>query len=461
MLQTVALRSPIAAPIQKVFDWHTRDGAFERLSPPWQRVTVLHKDNAALGAKIYIKIHLGPMYYLATFEIVEFTSPTKFVDVQTKGNFVSWKHQHLFHETGEKNCDVEDVIEYQLPPWNANRKGLLSDWVGNSYIQRQLDRLFKYRHATLANDFACMQRYPLQPLRILVSGATGLIGSALVPFLQAAGHKVWNLTRHPAQTTTDIQWDPASGKIEAEKLENFDAVIHLAGENIAGRWTATKKQQLIASRIGATTVLVKALSELNHPPKVLISASAVGYYGDTGSAVVNENSPKGAGFLSDLCQQWEEAAQAMQNCRVVLPRFGMVLSSRGGALKKMLTPFKLCLGGNLGDGKQFYSWIGIDDAVYQLYSLLMDERLQGPVNLVAPNPADNATFTKTLGRVLNRPTVLSIPAAAVRIAFGEMGKALLLCSCKAMPQKLTENGLPFAFPDLESCLRHILGRHAI
>ncbi len=293
-------------------------------------------------------------------------------------------------------------------------------------------------------------------MRILVSGATGLIGRALEPSLIAAGHTVCRLTRHPV-LTTDVVWDPSAGTIQTDKLGGFDAVIHLAGESIAsGRWTRSKKARLHASRVEGTNLLVEALQRSGAPPKVFISASAIGFYGDRGDEIVDEESCQGTGFLADLCADWERASQRLTTARVVIPRFGIVLSPDGGALKQMLTPFKLCLGGRLGSGRQYYSWIGIDDVVNHLCHALTDDRLQGPVNFVSPNPVDNATFTKVLGRVLRRPTPFPMPAMAVGLIFGEMGDALLLASCRAVPKRLTSLGMSFAFPDLELCLRHIL-----
>ncbi len=308
------------------------------------------------------------------------------------------------------------------------------------------------------SDVLCLQRYPsVKAQRILISGTSGLIGSALVSFLQAAGHTVVRLVRSEPTRASDIRWDPATGFIEEEKLELFDAVINLAGDNIAaGRWTRAKKERLRASRLQSTELLVKSLAKQSYPPKLFLCASAIGFYGDRGEELLDEDSSKGTGFLADLCADWEAAARQLPTGRVAMARFGIVLSGQGGALKQMLRPFKLGIGGILGSGKQYYSWISIDDAVYQLYAILMDDRLQGPINLVSPNPVTNYTFTKTLGKVLSRPTILPMPKALVGLLFGEMGDALLLCSSRVIPKRLSALGIPFAYPDLEQCLRHLL-----
>jgi len=293
-------------------------------------------------------------------------------------------------------------------------------------------------------------------MNILIAGSSGLVGSALTPFLEAQGCHVSHLVRHPAKAANEITWNPDKGELDSQSLKGFDAVINLAGENIAaGRWTEARKKELLDSRVKSTKTLCQALASLDNPPHVLVNASAIGYYGHQGSKLLTEDSPKGNGFLVDICNRWEAATEAalQKGIRVVFARFGVVLSPNGGALAKMRTPFKWGLGGVLGSGKQYMSWIGIDDLVHILYFLLQDDDLYGPVNVVSPHPATNYAFTKTLGKVLKRPTFFAMPAFLVRLVFGEMGDEMLLSSARVEPKKLLEAGYHFRQPELESALK--------
>jgi uncharacterized protein (TIGR01777 family) len=265
--------------------------------------------------------------------------------------------------------------------------------------------------------------------------------------------------RRPPRAADEILWDPAAGSIDAAALEGFDAVVHLSGQNIAGgRWTAKFKQKLRDSRLDSTGLLARTLAGLQRRPAVLICASAIGFYGDRGQEVLTEESAAGTGFLPELCQAWEAAAAPARDAgvRVVHPRIGVVLSPRGGALKPMLTPFKLGLGGIVGTGRQFWSWISLDDLLGVIEHCIADPGMAGPVNAVAPHPVTNREFTKTLGVVLHRPTLLPVPALVVSAAFGEMGRTLLLGSSRVSPAKLEAAGFSFRHPDLEGALRHAL-----
>ena len=286
-------------------------------------------------------------------------------------------------------------------------------------------------------------------MRIAVTGSHGLVGSALVPFLETAGHQVQRIGRRK-------DWE-----LDLAGLDAAGAVVHLAGENIAaGRWSASKKERILRSRTESTAALVRHLAGMKHPPRVLVCASAIGIYGDRGPELLDETSPAGSGFLAEVCRAWEKAAAAASagGTRVVSLRFGMILSSEGGALARMLRPFRLGLGGRIGNGSQYLSWIGIDDAAGAILYAIGQESLAGPVNAVAPEPLTNRDFTRRLGKVLHRPALFPLPAFAARLAFGEMADALLLCSTRVVPSRLLQSGYRFRDPDLKEALHRILGR---
>jgi uncharacterized protein (TIGR01777 family) len=300
-------------------------------------------------------------------------------------------------------------------------------------------------------------------MKVAVTGASGLVGSALVPSLAAAGHEVLRLVRREARSKDEIRWDPEKGEIDSGRLEGVQAVVHLAGENLAeGRWTEAKKGRLRTSRVAPTRVLAGTLARLEARPSVLLSASAIGYYGDRGDVWLDEAASPSDDFLGRLCVEWEGATApaAAAGVRVVLLRSGVVLSPEGGALRKLLLPFRLGIGGPLSKGSQYMSWIGIDDLVGAIGHALGTQALVGPVNAVSPAPVTNAEFTRVLGRVLGRPTVARVPALALRIAVGEMADAALLASTRVRPARLLESGYRFRHPDLEGALRHLLGRKA-
>lgn len=300
-------------------------------------------------------------------------------------------------------------------------------------------------------------------MHVLVSGASGLIGSALVPVLTTGGHTVTRLVRStPRPGQAEVPWEPAARSIATPALEGLDAVVHLAGESIAQRWTAEKKARIRDSRVQGTRLLCEALAQLVKPPHVLLCASAIGYYGDRGEQILRETNAPGTGFLAEVCQAWEAAAApaVQRGIRVVFLRFGVVLSPTGGALARMLTPFRLGVGGVVGSGKQYMSWVALDDVLGTIHHALMTETLHGPVNVVAPQPVTNQEFTRTFGQVLRRPTLLPLPAFVARLAFGEMADALLLASTRVMPEHLLAAGYPFRYPALEGALRHLLGKEA-
>lgn len=292
---------------------------------------------------------------------------------------------------------------------------------------------------------------------ILVSGSSGLIGAALIPALKSSGYEITCLVRGAPSAEGQIQWDPAQPLVP-ESASGFDAVAHLAGESIVGRWTEAKKRRIRESRVKGTLRLAEALAQAPQRPRVLISASAIGYYGDRGEETLHEDSSSGSGFLPEVCREWEDAAKPATKAgiRTVQVRFGLVLSRHGGALQKMLPPFRMGIGGNMGNGRQWWSWIDIDDLVGAVQHVIKAETLRGPVNVVGPNPVMNAEFTRILASVLSRPAIFPMPAFAARLVFGQMGDELLLASQRVEPAKLLASGYVFQKPDLRAALEGIL-----
>ena len=295
-------------------------------------------------------------------------------------------------------------------------------------------------------------------MHVLVSGSSGLIGSALLPVLSGRGHTIRRLVRRSPRPG-EARWSPDEDFIDAHAFDGIDAVVHLAGETIAAlRWTAAKKQGIRDSRVRGTALLARAIPKLREKPAVVVSASGVGFYGDRGDEILDETSASGHGFLADVCRQWEAAARPVADAgvRLITIRTGVVLSRSGGALASMLRPFRLGAGGVLGTGRQYMSWIAIDDEVGAIAHLLATPTASGPVNLVAPNAVTNTEFTKTLGRILRRPTVFRIPAFALRLTLGEMADEMLLGGTRAAPACLTASGYRFGYPALDAALRHVL-----
>ncbi len=456
-MEIFVYRSRIGAPADEVFRWHASPGAFARLAPPWQPLEVVEQHGGIEpGGSVTLCVPAGPAKIRWRLEHRDYVEGRRFCDVQLSGPFRSWIHTHSMEPDGPDACYLEDRIEYELP------FGGVGHAAGAGYVRRELGRLFAYRHATTLADIAAQRYFAGRPtMRIAISGASGLIGSSLVALLTAAGHQVGRLVRGAPQSALDIRWDPAAGTIDRAALAGFDAVVHLAGENIAShRWTSAQKQKIRASRVDSTKLLAETLLVLNPRPQVWVCASAIGFYGDRGDEPLDEASLPGEGFLPDVCRQWEAATRpaADAGIRVVNVRFGVVLSPAGGALKSMLPPFRLGLGGRIGGGRQYMSWIGVDDAVGAIQQALMTDTLHGPVNLVTPHPVTNQEFTKTLGRVLRRPTIFPMPAPVARIAFGEMADALLLSSARVHPARLLTSGYAFRYPQLEPALRHMLGK---
>lgn len=452
-------RVRLGVPAPEAYAWHARPGAFERLNPPFAPAEI-ERSAPCLenGSRLSMRVRLlGPIRARWVAEHRDVIPGLQFRDVQVAGPFASWNHLHRIEPDGDSACVLEDAVEYR------HRFGAAGRFLGGRLVERQLARLFDYRHRVTADDLAAhaaaTHGAPRATMKILISGSRGLVGSSLAPFLTTGGHTVTRLVRGTAGPG-EIAWDPAKGVADPARLEGFDAVVHLAGESIASRWSEAKKARIRESRVAGTRSLAEALVRCANPPKTLVCASAIGYYGDRGSETLTETSAPGKDFLAEVCREWEAAAEPARKkgIRVVSLRFGVILSPAGGALARMLTPFKMGAGGKLGSGAQYMSWLTIDDAVGMIHHAIATPSLAGPVNAVAPNPVTNSEFTKTLGRVLGRPTIFPMPAFAARLLFGEMADALLLSSARVEPAALAKSGYRFRHAELEGALRHVLGR---
>jgi hypothetical protein len=432
-----SVRLPFSA--DTVFAWHTRPGALERLTPPWERVQVLERSGGIEnGGRVVAKI--GGVFrcrWVARHR--DYEPGRQFADEQVLGPFSRWVHLHRFEPDGPEACVLTDRIEFAGPLGELGTAG------AHALLQRRLERLFTYRHELLRRDLEAHARFADRPpLRIAVTGATGFIGRALVPFLTTGGHTVVRVVRKRRAREGEAAWDWELGRIDANRLEGLDVVVR-------------------DSRGIGTRFLCETLARLAHRPRVLVSASAVGIYGNRGDEPVTESSGTLANpgdFLVEVAREWEAATEPARaaDIRVVLPRFGLVLSPAGGALGRMLPAFRLGVGGPLGSGRQPMSWIAMDDLIGALHHAIMTTSLAGPVNATAPRPVTNREFAATLGRVLERPALVPVPAAALRLAFGEMADIALLAGARVLPDRLRASGYEFRYPELEGALRHLLGR---
>ena len=435
-MPTARFETPVPFPVGVVRAYHERPGALRRLIPPWDSTEIVEQVGAvAEGDRVVLRVPPGLRWVAVHHALAD-----GFSDEMVEGPLGHWRHSHRFVAQGDSTLIVDEV-DYGPAIWSP-------------LVGRGLAKMFAWRRGRIAEDLS--RHAGQRPQRFLLAGASGLIGTQLSAFLRTGGHEVVQLVRRSAGVG-QVEWDPARGRLDPASIEGFDAVISLSGENVAeGSWTPARKDQLRASRLGPTQLIGRTLALLQRPPKAWVSASAVGIYGSRGDERLDERSAPGAGFLAELCQAWEAAAETVSTVRVVKARIGVVLSARGGALAKMRTPFLAGVGGPIGDGRQYFPWIAMDDAVYALAQLATDERLSGPINLVSPEPARQADFAAALGKALWRPAFFSLPSLAVSTLFGEMGREALLGSQMAVPAALTAH-FRFAQPTLSATLAHELG----
>jgi uncharacterized protein len=446
------------------FDYHTREGALERLVPPWSILTVTsHEGSIKDEAVSTFKVRLGLIGFHWKAVHFGYLQDRQFQDKMVKGPFQRWIHTHSFIPDKMGHCKMEDKIAYS-PPF-----GKLGSKLLNNTIENNLNQLFQYRHRILRNDLNLWKlANGMKGQKILITGSHGLIGSSLIPLLTAAGeHKVSRLerpsSRHNNRHSQSILWDPLIDKVNPKDIEGFDVVIHLAGENIFGRWSDSKKQRILESRVKSTRLLCDSLIKLRNPPSTLICASAVGFYGNRGNEVLTEESKPGFGFLSDVCRKWEESTETAKEAgiRVVNTRFGVVLTPKGGMLQKLMMLSRFGLGLRFGDKNHYISWVSIEDAIDSIFYSIVNSSIRGPVNVVSPNPVTNLEFSNTLARITNSKIMFSIGQKLPRTILGELADSMMASSTLVIPKKLSLAGYRFINSDLEDALRLLLGRQQI
>ncbi len=446
-------RTPLPVTPEDAYAWHVRPGAFERLVPPWKRIEVVERSGGIQnGSRVRFRVHAGPASFAWTAEYREVEPGRGFTDIQVDGPFDRWVHAHRFEPGGDGGAVLHDRIACDLP---------LGVRVGRECVARDLDRLLAYRHALTASDLAMHAGAASRPrLHVAVTGASGMIGSMLIPTLTTGGHRVTRIVRGAAGPG-EIRWDPTGGGLDPGALRGIDAVVHLAGENIAaGRWAEASKLRMLESRRTGTRLLAEAVARAPEGPRILVSASAVGFYGERGEETLSETSGVGTGFLPEVAAAWEEGTRVAETAgvRVVRLRIGLVLTPGGGLLQRMLPVFRLGLGGRLGTGEQWMSWISADDLVGAFHHALTEEAVAGAVNAVAPGAVRNTEFTRAVGQALGRPTPFPVPGVALRLLFGEMADGAILVSARVLPDALTRSGYQFRHPTLAPALAHLLGR---
>ncbi|QDT59067.1 Epimerase family protein [Stieleria bergensis] len=446
--------STMPVPIEQAFAYHDRPGAFERLIPPWKTVTVEHNDRSLQpDSQVTMRVHMGPLRPKWVARHTRLERPHHFQDIQQSGPFSHWQHDHRFEARGDKSLLIDD-ISYQAP------LGKLGSLLSNRLINTELQTTFAYRHRVTADDLQLLERWGTEKkLRVAISGSTGLVGRNLCAMLRLLGHEVIAIKRTPVADGSTDEVNPWQSEQQAQRLNGIDAVIHLAGKSIADtRWSPSVKAAIRESRVDLTKQLADRLAKLQQPPSALLCASASGVYGHHADEEFTEDSVPGDDFLSDVAVQWEAACRsaAEAGIRVVNLRLGIVLDPRGGALSKMRLPAKLA-GGALGGGKQWWSWIALDDVLGATYHAMMNEDVQGPVNLVSPNPIRQKDFANVLGKTIGIPALLPAPAFGLRLALGEMADYLLLASCRVRPTVLLNTNYEFRFAELDQALMYCLG----
>lgn len=462
-------RVSIPCDVNTLFDYHTKNGALERLIPPWSGLSVVSQTGGINDDAISdFRIALGPIKTKWVSKHFGYIHNRQFQDEMIYGPFKKWVHTHSFIPEDTKQCIIEDKIKY------TPKFGKLGSRIFKKKIHNYLNQLFMYRHRILVDDINLKKMKVEKGKRILVTGSHGLIGSALIPLLTSVGeHRITRLTRglvdknkshhsdkNSVKSAEIIHWDLEAERVNHNNLENFDIVIHLAGENIFGRWTETKKQRIRDSRIKSTSLLSESLSKLSHPPSLLICASAIGYYGNRPNETLTEDNSQGNGFLPDVCKQWEDSTKVAADAgiRVVNTRFGVVLSPKDGMLQKILPSFKLGLGISIGNKEQYFNWVSIEDVIKSIFYLIVSTSIRGPVNIVSPSAVTNMEFSNILKKIFNPRLSFSINPEITKMIFGQMSDELLSINSHVLPKRLLNDGYKFVNPDLEDTLRFLVGK---
>lgn len=440
---------PVSAAV--AFAWHEREGAFERLAPPWRTVRVVERSGGIRdGARV--TLDLGFPAGRWRLEHHGYVAGRAFHDRQLSGPFARYSHAHRFLTEGE-GCVLEDHLDWRLP-------GAPLSAPADAFVRHEFSRLFAWRHRVTLDDLERAASRATS-LAIAVTGASGFLGRELCAYLATQGHRVHRLVRGRAAGSDEIAWDPARGELDPRTLSGLDAVVHLAGAGIAEQpWTPARKRELVESRVRSTGTLARALAACTNGPRVLVSASAVGYYGDRGDEALEESSPSGRGFLAELARTWEGAAEpaVRAGVRVVHPRIGIVLWPRGGALEKLVPPFRFGVGGPLGDGRAWWSWIGLHDLLDALLFAAETQAVEGPFHAVAPGAVRQGELARALGHALSRPALVPAPAFALRALLGrEKADEMLLASQRLRPDALLRAGFRFRDPELAPLLARLYG----
>ena len=454
----------VSVPVDQLFSWHENPGAFERLTPPFEPVKVKKRKGGIDGGEVHLQMNLGPIPLPWVARHHNYIKNEQFLDEQVSGPFASWNHAHLFEKIDAKSSKLIDKIDYKLP------FGTVGKTFGGAFAEQKIKQMFAYRRNITKNDLVSQSKYSGSPLNIAVTGGSGLIGSQLKPYLTTAGHSVENIVRGRPQKG-ELSWN-----LENKTMSNLsgkDVVVHLAGEPISKPlggmvplpWTKWKRNEILKSRVEGTKLISEHIASLSNPPKVMICASAVGYYGDRGEDLLSESEESGDDYFSHVVSEWEKAAQPAIDAgiRVVFLRIAPVMSPLGGALQVLGNAARLGSSPPVAGGKQWWSWISLDDVVDVIYHSIINEKLSGPVNVASPNPVRQKEWASTLAKVIwgrfgPLTGLIPVPGFALKTVLGEFGDVLALSSIKIDSSKLLDSGYKFRFENLEDCFRHLLGK---
>ncbi len=447
-------RLPVSA--KRLFEWHENPGAFERLSPPWQSITPVRFDGIRDGRQAEFILKSGPFRTRWIAEHRDYEAGKQFRDVQIRGPFRTWSHLHRMIADGRDQSVLEDRVSFSLP------LDPLTYPVAGRFSEKTLERLFRYRHWITQHDLDLHARFGGGRLHVAISGSGGLIGKTLSSFLTTGGHQVTRLVRSESLVDDrSVLWDPERGLFDASRLEGIDAVVHLAAENVLSmRWSRAKMARIRKSRVEGTRLLAEGLARLRVPPRVLLLASGVGYYGHRGDHEVTEETPAGSGFLAEVARDWEASTRSAEEAgiRVIHARIGAVLTPQGGIMRMLLPWFRAGLGAGMIGADPYVSWISMDDLLGAFVHLMIEKRIAGPVNLVTPSPRRYSEVARAIARQVGLPLIVRVPTPLLRMVTREAGRELFLTSTRALPTRLEATGFAFALPELDQTLRHTLGR---